>query len=300
MIFQRIKALITIVIIYSFACIGSIFLYDVLPFDDSLVKNILIKFFIIDIICTIFIFILSCIFNNSSLYDPYWSVAPVVMVIAFIKIVDNVNFFSVFLVSLISLWGLRLTVNFLIGFRNLRHQDWRYLMFKEKYPKIFPLLNLLGIHLMPTIIVFIALIPALNFIGDVTKPGFEPTLMTIVAYAVIFIAIIIETIADLQLYLFKRYPSNHGLVLSKGLWKNSRHPNYFGECLFWFGIFLIHFSFKDANPLLVVSPLVMFILFEFISIPMMDKRQLNNKASYKEYYDSTNAMLPIFPPKKKN
>jgi steroid 5-alpha reductase family enzyme len=87
--------------------------------------------------------------------------------------------------------------------------------------------------------------------------------------------------------------------MTHGLWKNSRHPNYFGEIAFWFGLFLLHYSLKNANPLLVFCPLVMFLLFVFISIPMMDKRQLETKASYKEYMESTNPLLPIFPPKQK-
>ena len=151
---------------------------------------------------------------------------------------------------------------------------------------------------MPTIVVAVAMLPAFNFIGDVTKAGYEPSFMTIIAYLVIVIAILIESIADLQMTMFKRIPSNTGLVMTQGLWKNSRHPNYFGEILFWFGVFLVHFSVRNANPLLVFCPLVVFVLFQFVSIPMMDKRQLNSKPSFKEYMESTNPLLPIFPPKK--
>ncbi len=299
MVSKQIKALIIVVIIYGFTICGCTLLYPILPFGSDNAEDILVKLVILDLIATVFIFLMSTIFKNSSLYDPYWSVAPMVISIAFMLLVDNVNPFSVLLVVLICLWGVRLTINWAIGFKRMNHQDWRYVMLKEKFPKLYPLINLFGIHLMPTIVVMVGLLPALNFIGDVLKPGYEPSLMTIVGYLVVFAAIIIETIADLQLFLFKRYPSNDGLVMTRGLWKNSRHPNYFGECLFWFGLFLVHFSFKNANPILVFAPLLVFLLFEFISIPMMDKRQLSKKPAYNEYKARTNPMLPIFPPKGK-
>ncbi len=300
MILKQIKALLIVTIIYGFTFCGCALLYPVLPIEGNSAEDILIRLVILDLIATVFIFLVSTIFKNSSIYDPYWSVAPMVMSISFMILVKNINVFSVILVVLICLWGIRLTLNWAVGFKNINHQDWRYVMIKEKHPKLYPLLNLLGIHLMPTIVVMIGLLPALNFIGDVLNNNHIPTIMTIIGYLVVFIAILIEAIADVQLYVFKKFPSNDGLVMTRGLWKNSRHPNYFGECLFWFGLFLVHFSFKDANPILIFSPLLVFLLFSFVSIPMMDKRQLSRKAAYKEYMEKTNAMLPIFSPKNDN
>lgn len=296
---SKIKSIIAIAIMYIFAVVVSVLLYPVIPIEVNNAEDILFKILILDVISTVIIFIMSLIFKNASIYDPYWSVAPMVISIAFLILCGNINAWSVFLVVLICVWGTRLTLNWAYRFNNLRHQDWRYTELHEKHPKTYFLINLFGIHLMPTIIVAIALIPALNFIGDVGKVSFEPTLMTIFAYLITFGAILIEMIADMQMIMFKRVPSNHGLVMTHGLWKNSRHPNYFGEIGFWFGLFLVHYSLKNANPILVFCPLVMFLLFVFISVPLMDKRQLESKASYKEYMESTNPLLPIFPPKKK-
>lgn len=298
MIFSKLRSIIAVLIIYVAAFIGCFVLYPYLDIPGDPGQAILIKVLLLDVLATVFIFIMSCIFKNSSIYDPYWSVAPIAMSISFLYLTDNFNTWSIILVILICVWGIRLTINWASRFNNLRHQDWRYTHFKNKFPKLYPLLNFFGIHLMPTIVVAVAMFPAFNFIGDVTKAGYEPSFMTIIAYLVIVIAILIESIADLQMTMFKRIPSNTGLVMTQGLWKNSRHPNYFGEILFWFGVFLVHFSVRNANPLLVFCPLVVFVLFQFVSIPMMDKRQLISKPSFKEYMESTNPLLPIFPPKK--
>ena len=298
MIFSKIRSIIAVLIMYIAAFIGCFVLYPYIDIPGDPGQAILIKVLLLDVIATVFIFIMSCIFKNASIYDPYWSVAPIVMSISFLYLTNNFNTWSIILVILICLWGLRLTINWASRFNNLRHQDWRYTHFKNKFPKLYPLLNFFGIHLMPTIVVAAAMIPAFSFIGDVTKAGYEPSFMTIIAYLVIVIAILIESIADLQMTMFKRIPSNTGLVMMQGLWKNSRHPNYFGEILFWFGVFLVHFSVRNANPLLVFCPLVVFVLFQFVSIPMMDKRQLNSKPAFKEYMESTNPLLPIYPPKK--
>ena len=298
MIFSKIRSIIAVLIMYIAAFIGCFVLYPYIDIPGDPGQAILIKVLLLDVIATVFIFIMSCIFKNSSIYDPYWSVAPIAMSISFLYLTNNFNTWSIILVILICLWGLRLTINWASRFNNLRHQDWRYTHFKNKFPKLYPLLNFFGIHLMPTIVVAVAMIPAFSFIGDVNKAGYEPSFMTIIAYLVIVLAILIESIADLQMIMFKRIPSNTGLVMMQGLWKNSRHPNYFGEILFWFGVFLVHFSVRNANPLLVFCPLVIFVLFQFVSIPMMDKRQLNSKPAFKEYMESTNPLLPIYPPKK--
>lgn len=292
---QKFNAILIITLIYAVTIIGSIILYNILPINNTTAQNILLKLLIVDASATFFIFILSTIFRNASIYDPYWSVSPMVMGTAFMLIVNNINVWSIILVVLIWIWGLRLTINFLIGFKNIKHQDWRYTNFSNKHPKLFPLINLFGIHLVPTLVVFIAIIPALTFIGDVTKSGYEPTIMTIVSYLIILIAIIIETVADIELKVFKKNRTSQE-ILQTGLWKNSRHPNYFGECLFWFGLFMAHFSLVNSNPMLVFCPLIVFLLFQFISIPMIDKRLQENKNGYHDYMKRTNRMLPLFPP----
>lgn len=296
---SKIFTIILVVLMYVIAFIGSFFVYKVLVMD-----NILLKFFIADIIGTLIIFIFSIVFNNSSIYDPYWSLAPMVMAPLFLlevekmdAFIDAINIYSLILIGIIELWGVRLTINCLSRWKNLNHQDWRYNKYQEKHPKIWPLISLTGIHLMPTIVVFIAMLPVFSYF-NAFNTRLEINGTWILCIIVSLIAIIVETIADKQLDNFKKDPSNQGKICRKGLWKNSRHPNYFGEILFWFSMFLFALSVQNVMWILVFSPMIVFLLFVVITIPMMEKRQMANKIGYAEYKKETNMLLPIWPPEK--
>lgn len=296
---SRVLSLVIVALTYLIVGVGGYFLYEVfdniLPdFQDRIIINLLI----VDIIGTIFVFIISTIFGNSSIYDPYWSVMPVLIIVLYaFKLGVLNNGYVTLLIGVILIWGLRLTINWIYTFKNLHIQDWRYQTLKEKHPRIWPLINLFGIHLVPTIVVFIGMLPAFKYVMEF-KVGTTPTISTYLGIIIIFIGIVIETIADVELHMFKKISSNAGLVCDKGLWKNSRHPNYFGEILFWIGLWWTGSSFyQDSTWILIFSPLIVFLLFVSVSIPMMEKRQLETKPAYKEYMESTNMLLPIFPKK---
>ena len=116
-------------------------------------------------------------------------------------------------------------------------------------------------------------------------------LSSILAIVIALAGILFELVSDIQSgYYRKKYPNQ---ILDKGLWKKSRHPNYFGEIIFWFGIFLLMLSIRDNYWVLVLGPIVNLLMFSFISIPLMEKRLLKKYPAYKEYAEKTNVLLPI-------
>ncbi len=269
------------------------FLVGLYVFDLLKEMNLLLRFLIMDLTSTVIIFIFSWIFNNSSIYDPYWSVLPQVMVVILALQGDVFHWASYIMIVLVELWGLRLTLNCLIRFKNLSHQDWRYTHFKEKHPKIWPLVNLGGIHLVPTLIVYLLMLPTAAYF-DAVNNGLATNnfnLSSILAIVIALAGILFELVSDIQSgYYRKKYPNQ---ILDKGLWKKSRHPNYFGEIIFWFGIFLLMLSIRDNYWVLVLGPIVNLLMFSFISIPLMEKRLLKKYPAYKEYAEKTNVLLPI-------
>lgn len=302
---SKIFSILILIICYLIAFGVSFSLYFIMPFSNALVKYILI-----DLAATFIIYIFSMIFQNSSIYDPYWSVLPMVMVPFFIIQEIKLNFHQdkvlvacmLIMIIIVEIWGLRLTINCLFRFKNLKAEDWRYQNIKNKHPKLWPLISLLGIHLMPTIVVFIAMLPIFLYANTFITPNADGKIAVeingtyVISIIVALASIIIETIADIEMNKFKKDKNNLGQILKTGLWKNSRHPNYFGEILFWFSMFLFALSVNGNYWILIFSPLVVFILFVAISIPMMEKRQLQNKKDYEEYKKTTNPLLPIFPP----
>ncbi len=120
----------------------------------QMTTSIVLQLLYLDILFTILIFIMSLIFKNSSLYDPYWSVVPpMLMAYALIKM-DALTPLNLLVHLGIFIWALRLTYNWMVMWDGFKHQDWRYTMLKEKTGSLYPVVNFLGIHLFPTLIVF--------------------------------------------------------------------------------------------------------------------------------------------------
>ena len=245
---------------------------------------------ILDVIATVIIFGFSMVFNNSSFYDPYWSVAPIPIVVfwAWLMGEDGGNSIRLALIfALVLIWGGRLTLNWIQRWKGMKDEDWRYADFRKKFKGLYWVISFLGIHMFPTLIVFLgllALYPAL-VLSD------EPIgIMDIIAFLITLVAIAIETVSEKQLreYLKKE---DRKPFLDTGIWKYSRHPNYFGEVLFWFGLFLFSAGLETFYWWTLTGPLAMILLFAFISVPMMDRRMLKRKEGYGEYMKKTPGFL---------
>ncbi len=259
--------------------------------------NIIWKVLIADVVATVVIFIFSITFKNSSFYDPYWSVIPIYIAVYLLAIApEGVNSTRQLLVTgLITFWGIRLTYNFLKGWTDLHHEDWRYGMLKEKSGVFYPFVNFSGIHLFPTVIVFLSMVPVFPALLESSRPlGW----IDIFAFLWTLGAILIELVSDEQLRKFRKERTDPSQLLNTGLWKYSRHPNYFGEIAFWWGLAFFglaavgHFEWW-----LFSGALAMTLMFVFISIPMLDKRNLERKPHYAEEMKIRSGLFPWFPKK---
>lgn len=269
--------LILISVIYVITILITLFLVTLLSLDSMILKAL-----IGTVIATLILFTLSTVFNNSSIYDAYWSVQPMVILPFF---VSQLNIATVLLLGIVFIWGVRLTVNWAYTFESMQKQDWRYSYFKKTYPKLFPLINVFGIHLMPTFIVFMVMLPGMLYLNEASQLNSLILIGALVSVG----GILLESIADVQAHRFRK--SFKGLVNNTGLWKYSRHPNYLGEILMWFGIFIMLMGVNNSYYLTIIGPILNLMLFMFISIPLMEKRQCQTKPEYKLYQDLTNPLL---------
>jgi steroid 5-alpha reductase family enzyme len=253
--------------------------------------------FTADIAATLVIYAFARVFRNASFYDPYWSVAPLAIALYYTLVAssgDVVLIRQVFVVTLVFIWGIRLTLNWARQWRGLGHEDWRYANFRSKSKGWFWIVELMGIEMMPTTIVFLGCLSLYPALATGTNPF---GVLDWIAIVVTAGAIILETTADEQLRKFVKANPRPGKIMSTGLWSYSRHPNYLGEIMFWWGLFLFALSADLSYWWVVVGPVAMTLLFIFISIPMMDKRNLERKPGYKEHIRKVPALFPWFPKK---
>ena len=276
---------------WSFAVITIIYLiaaalgvWTFLALDETAV---LLRLFVADFVATVFVWLWGVIFRNSSVYDPYWSVAPPLMLTGYAVYCGAFSLPVLLMLVAVWYWAIRLTGNWAYTFPNLNKQDWRYDMYKERFPRLWHIVNFTGINLMPTIVVFLAMIPGFLLIGMSAASPLQANIWTWLGFFVCISAATLQLISDTQAHRFRR--DHRGEVCTVGLWNRSRHPNYLGEILMWWGIYLLYLTIglSDRSLGVVLLPAVGALantsLFVFISIPMMEKRQLANKPGYAEY-----------------
>lgn len=245
-----------------------------------------------DVAATLVVFGFSLAFRNSSLYDPYWSVQPVVIAAFWWwwpadAAPDELR--RVVATVLLTLWAVRLTANFFYGWRGLSQEDWRYIDLQKANGRGYWLVSLTGIHLFPTLLVFAACIPLMPALNTGGRPW---NILDTVAAVITVLAIALETIADWQLHRFVRTNRVPGKTLDTGLWAWSRHPNYLGEILLWWGIAL--FGFAAGGPAWIFTgAIAITILFVFISIPMIEKRSLQRRPHYTDYQRRVPRLIPF-------
>jgi len=279
---SKTAGLIIICIIFVLAAIAGVYVYNLFY-----AVHLIVRLFLADTAATVMVFVFSLILRNASVYDPYWSVAPVVMLTLLALQLNHWDAGTLLLVVVVFYWGVRLTANWIYTFRNLTVQDWRYDMLRKANPKTFPLVSLIGIHMMPTIVVFLAMIPAVYYLQAGGLNAF-----TFVGIAVCIAGATLELISDLQMHRFRRC-LDCSRVIETGLWKYARHPNYLGEICMWWGVYIIMLSVLPQRWYFFVGALANTLLFVLISIPMAEKRMAGNKPGYGDYKNRTRLLLPI-------
>jgi steroid 5-alpha reductase family enzyme len=243
-----------------------------------------------DLLATLVIFAFSRIHHNSSFYDAYWSVLPPLLAIYWwSESTPDVNEVRAWLViGVILVWAIRLTGNWIYAFPGLHHEDFRYAQLREGKGRAEFLVDLFAIHLVPTLQVFLGMIPV--YVA-VTRTGRDVGWLDIVAVVVGLAAVALSFFADLQMYRFAR-TKQPGEIMDRGLWSWSRHPNYFGEFSFWLSLALFGLATTPSDWWVVIGAVAMFALFEGASIPMMEERSLARRPGYQDVIDRVPKFVP--------
>jgi len=263
---ERRRLLAAVTVAYAAALAAALAVAWALPGRHPLLVSTLA-----DVAATLAVFAFSVRHDNSSLYDPYWSVAPVPVVAFWVaSAAPGVPALRQALVAgLVLAWAVRLTGNCLARWRSLAHEDFRYVEIRGRTGRLYWPASLLAIHLFPTAWVLLGLLPLWPALARSSRP---PGWLDAAAALVTAGAIAVEALADLQLRRFLAARRDPAAVLTTGLWAVSRHPNYLGEVLFWWGLWLFGLAADPAWWWTVAGPLAITALFTFVSVPWMDRR----------------------------
>ena len=276
---NRAASFIAVALVYIFATLIGVVVYRALALDWWL------ALLIADVAATVATFLFSLLFQNASVYDPYWSVQPPVILMAF-AFGKELTSLGILLLIAVSLWAIRLTANWAYTFANLNHQDWRYTMLHEKTGVLYPIINFVGIHMVPTLVVYGCILPAVYAV----RQGLEANIESVLFLCLSLSAAVMQGIADVEMHKFRKHRSS--TFIRQGLWKYSRHPNYLGEILMWWGVALSVICTAPDAYYLAAGAISNTVLFFAVSIPMADKRQ-SRKEGFAEYKKQTRMLLPI-------
>lgn len=276
---SRVWSLIVIILIYIASFAASYFSF-------AWMDNVYLKFFLMDVIATVIVFVFSIIFKNTSVYDPYWSVTPWAILTFFFVANKAFSVYAIITYVIFSIWSWRLTINWVTTFPNLTHEDWRYSDYRHNLkPFMFQIVNFFGLHMIPTVLVYGGLLPLLVLF---VKGGNSPLML--IGTVIILIGILLEFFADRQMHSFLR-TTKERVTCKDGLWNYSRHPNYLGENSIWVGSFITMVVVLPEYWWLCFGFILMIMLFEFISIPLAERHHKSRRSDYVDYVKVTSRML---------
>lgn len=232
--------------------------------------------------------------DNGSVFDAWWSVMPPVVALFFTGLseAEQLTARQVAVHTVVWFWAVRLTLNWARTWPGLDHEDWRYVDLAERAPLPKWAVRLLAVELFPAAIVALGCLPLYPALAQ-GGAGFG--WLDGVALFVGIAAVSIELLADEQMHAFAHH-KQPGELLDRGLWRYSRHPNYFGEIGFWLSLLLFALSAAPAWWWTGVGVLAMVLMFVFASVPMLDDRSRARRPDFDAYAARTSAIVP-WPPR---
>jgi steroid 5-alpha reductase family enzyme len=230
--------------------------------------------------------------RDVSIVDTAWSLMFLGAAIVYIASAEKIETITLVVFSLVAVWALRLAIH--ISWRSWGEpEDRRYQAIRAKYEPHFSIKSLFIIFLFQAVLAWIVSLPLFAALTSITTVSSNIITVALISVAILLVltGLFFESVADWQLARFKRNPENKGKVMDQGLWKYSRHPNYFGECIIWWGFYL--FALSSGGWWAIVSPLIMtWLLLKFSGVVMLEETIVERRPAYAEYIKRTNAFIP--------
>jgi steroid 5-alpha reductase family enzyme len=240
------------------------------------------------------VWVVSLRIQDVSIIDIAWGPAGALLAVSSFVLAGGYMPRKILITALTVLWGARLGLH-IAARKKGKGEDFRYVAMRERNPDTFPVRSLFTVFFLQAVLIWVVSLPV-----QVAQVPDRPPALGILDYlglAVWLVGFTFETVSDHQLKRFLSDPSNRNRVMDQGLWRYSRHPNYFGDALVWWGLFLV----AAASPrgwLTVISPILMtFLLTRVSGVPLLDDALEERRPGYGSYMERTSSFIP-WPPKK--
>jgi len=244
------------------------------------------------VIFMVCIWLVSIAKKDASIVDIAWGLGFVLLAWLTFTRADGYLGRKALVSVLVTIWGFRLATH--IFLRNLgKGEDPRYADMRNRHGERFWLLSLFKVFLLQALLAWI-----IALVIQVPQFSNAPSRLTMFDFAGVVIwcaGFIFESVGDWQLKQFLNNPSNKGKLMTEGLWAFTRHPNYFGESLIWWGFFVLALSDRGHLWLIISPLLITFLLLRVSGVAMLEKSMVTAHAGYEDYIRNTNAFIPWFP-----
>lgn len=235
------------------------------------------------------LFFLAQYLQNNSIVDLAWGIGFVLVAITGYLIMPTKTTVSTIILVLVTIWGVRLF--FHLAKRNIgKPEDYRYVNMRKRWGDHWPRLKAyLNVFVLQGVLLFVVSMPILLVMTSSVNTFYWWNGLGVVIWLVGFGY---ETVGDYELTKFKKIKSNQGKLLTSGLWSTTRHPNYFGEALSWWGIFLI--SLNDTRNIWgIIGPMTITLLLLFVSgVPLLEKKY-RDRPDFVAYAHKTPKFVPF-------
>ena len=232
-----------------------------------------------------FWFVISSVLHRNDVADIAWGLG--FLLIAALTFRDA-NFRSILINTLITIWALRLAVHIAIRNRK-KSEDYRYAGWRKSWGRLFFLRSYVQVYLLQGALMLLIAAP---IVISNTANGNGVGVFGVIGGIVWVIGFLFEAIGDYQLSVFLREPRNRGEIMASGLWKYSRHPNYFGEVTQWWGVWIISLS-VPFGIMGIIGPLTITFLILFVSgIPLLEKKRAGDP-KFEAYKRKTSIFFPL-------
>ena len=233
--------------------------------------------------------------KNVSIVDNFWGIGFVLATLVYALHVEILYTRMLIVFLLVIVWGLRLSVHLMIR-NHGKGEDYRYREFRQRYgAHRYWWFSFFQVFLLQGVLVLIISSPQLGVAIET-----HANTLNIIDYIGLFVwavGFVFEAVGDWQLTVFKRDPANKGKLLTTGLWRYTRHPNYFGDAAVWWGFGILAIA-SGAYWYSIGSVIMTYLIIKISGVAMLEKSLVEKKPGYEEYIHRTSAFLPWFPKKK--